>query len=69
MADRLERPAIQRARRANLYDYLLDCHPNQVVREGDSLRLLSNHSVSIKTGYSGYTDFATRDTGLSLIHI
>ncbi len=63
MADRLERPAIQRARRANLYDYLLDCHPNQVVREGDSLRLLSNHSVSIKTGYSGYTDFATRDTG------
>lgn len=46
-----------------LYDFLLAEHPNEVIQEGDSLRLVCNHSVSIKRGYSGYTDFATGETG------
>lgn len=55
--------AIVAARRAPLYDYLLSRHPPDVRREGDSLRLRCNHSISIKRGYSGYTDFATGETG------
>lgn len=57
------KPAIWRARRTNLYDYLLEYHPNGVTQEGDSLRLNRNHSVSIKIGWSGYKDFATGETG------
>ena len=55
--------AIRSARRAPLYDYLLSRHPADVRRKGNSLRLRSNHSLSIKCGYSGYTDFATGETG------
>ena len=55
--------AIRSARRAPLYDYLLAWHPADVRREGDSLRLRDNNSVSIKRGYSGYMDFATGETG------
>ena len=55
--------AIVAARRAPLYDYLLSRHPADVRREGNSLRLRSNHSLSIKRGYSGYTDFSTGETG------
>ena len=29
----------------------------------DSLRLRWNHSVSIKSGYAGFTDFSSKDTG------
>ena len=46
--------AIVAARRAPLYDYLLSRHLADVRREGNSLRLRSNHSISIKRGYSGY---------------
>lgn len=56
-------PAIRRARRADLYDYLLKNHSSRVIQAGDSLRLCCNHSVSIKKGYSGYTDFADLSTG------
>lgn len=55
--------AIRRARRVCLYDYLLFQHPGKVIREGDSLRLDCNHSVSIKRGYAGFTDFADGSTG------
>lgn len=55
--------AIAAARRAPLYSYLLSRHPVEVCREGNSLRLRRNHSVSVKCGYSGYTDFATGETG------
>lgn len=63
MPDWVGKPAIRRARRANLYGYLLEDHPNDVTQENDSLRLNCNHSVSIKTGWSGYNDFATGETG------
>lgn len=55
--------AIRRARRVCLYDYLLSQHPGDVVREGDSLRLGCDHSVSVKRGYAGFTDFADGGTG------
>lgn len=55
--------AVRRARRVCLYDFLLSQHPGDVVKEGDSLRLRCDHSVSIKTGYAGYTDFSDDSTG------
>ncbi len=54
---------IQAARKADLYRFLLRHHPNEVCKEGESIRLCCNHSVSIKEGYCGYTDFATDKTG------
>ena len=55
--------AVQSARRADLYGFLLKNHPNDITAEGDSVRLLRNHSVSVRTGYAGYTDFTTGETG------
>lgn len=57
---------VRAARRANLYDFLLRRHYNDVKKEGNSLRLLDNNSVSVKAGYSGYTDFATGEKGNSV---
>lgn len=54
---------IRIARKADLYGFLLENHDNEVVVEGDSIRLDDNHSVSIKKGYSGFNDFSTGDTG------
>lgn len=54
------------ARRANLYNFLLRHHYNDVKKEGNSLRLLDNNSVSIKEGYSGYFDFSTKEKGNSI---
>lgn len=53
----------RRARRVCLYDFLLSRHPGDVEQEGNSLRLRWNHSVSIKSGYAGFTDFSSKDTG------
>lgn len=56
--------AVEAARqKVDLYAFLLRHHPGDVKKEGDSLRLLNNHSISIKKGYSGYNDFATRKGG------
>lgn len=57
---------IRQARVTNLYEFLLRVHPRDVLREGDSLRLCNNHSVSVKQGYAGYMDFATNLTGNSI---
>ena len=57
---------IQAARHVDLYNFLLRYHPGDVRREGDSLRLKSNHSISVKRGYNGYKDFATGETGNSV---
>ena len=63
MADWVGLAATRRARVTNLYDFLLSEHPREVLQEGDSLRLCCNHSVSIRKGYAGYTDFADWSTG------
>ena len=57
---------IQLARKANLYSYLLENHENEIQKEGDSIRLCADHSVSIKNGFNGYTDFATDESGNSI---
>ncbi len=58
--------AVRAARRANLFDFLLLHHYRDVKKEGNSLRLLDDNSVSVKAGYSGYTDFATGEKGNSV---
>lgn len=63
MQEHVSKEQIKAARKADLYAYLLRHHKYDVVKEGDSIRLSCNHSVSIKEGYSGYTDFATDETG------
>ena len=57
---------IRSARKADLYAFLLRTHPDAVERQGGSLRLCSNHSISIRRGYTGYRDFATGETGNSI---
>lgn len=54
---------IRIARRADLYGFLLENHDNEVIVEGNSIRLDDDHSVLIKKGYSGFNDFSTEDTG------
>ena len=60
---------IRAARRADLYNFLLEQHPDEVEesrKDRNSLWLKDNHSISIKRGYTGYTDWATGETGNSL---
>ncbi|WP_026510570.1 toprim domain-containing protein [Butyrivibrio sp. LC3010] len=54
------------ARKTNLYDYMLANHGDMVIKVGNSLRFASNHSVSIKYGYSGFYDFANGNSGNSI---
>ena len=55
----------RQARKANLFDFLCTNHATAVEldRHGKTLRLIANHSISIKAGYSGYLDFATGEKG------
>ena len=60
---------IRAARRADLYTFLVTQHPGDIVQDRhdrSSVRLRDNHSISIKQGYTGYTDWATGETGNSL---
>ncbi len=56
----------RRARQTDLYDYMISHHADAVTKEGDSLRLNANHSISIKRHYTGYLDFATGEKGNSI---
>ena len=62
---KVTREQIQQARRANLFNYLCSHHADEVEpdRNGKTLRLSNNHSISIKSDYSGYMDFATAEKG------
>lgn len=60
------REQLKLARMADLYEYLCSNHPDKIIIQGDSIRLKSNHSISIKRGYSGYTDFSTGEKGNSI---
>lgn len=51
------------AHQANLYEFLHHNYISLFTIEGKSLRLKSNHSISIAPGYMGYRDFATDETG------
>lgn len=57
---------IMAARQTDLYAFLLKHHGTKFIREGNSIRPKTNHSISIKKGYCGYTDFSTDETGNSI---
>lgn len=52
---------IQAAKKKSLYDYMMQNHPNMVTRQGSSLRMKENHSISISKNF--YSDFATCEKG------
>ncbi len=58
--------SIRRAREADLHAFLQARHPGQFIREGRSLRLKGNRSLSIKEGYHGYRDFSNGESGNSV---
>lgn len=55
--------AIRATKAVCLYDYLLLHHPDGVVQDYDCLRLKCDNSVVIRTGWSGYYDFASGEGG------
>lgn len=57
---------IQQAYQCNLYEYLLSHHPDKVEKKGRSLRLISNHSISVAENYFGYHDFANNENGTGI---
>lgn len=63
MDDFVTNDQIEAARKADLFGFLLENHDNEIIKEGDSLRLAENRSVCTKKGYCGYTDFSTKETG------
>ena len=54
------------ARHADLYAFLVKYHNSDFTNEGDSIRLKSNHSISVKKDYTEYKDFSTGETGNSI---
>lgn len=64
--DNYTKEQLKSARKADLYAFLLSNHSSLFKKEGDSLRMKDNHSISIKRGYSGYKDFETDETGNSI---
>ena len=57
---------LQEARRADLYEYLMDNHAGDFRVEGVSIHPRDNGSLSIKRGYCGYMDFNGGETGNSV---
>ena len=54
------------ARKADLYEYLINNHKDDIELCGNSLKLKSNHSMSVRKGYCGYYDFADGAKGNSV---
>lgn len=66
MANNVSQEQAESARSADLYDFLVTYYDSNFKHEGDSIRPVDNHSISIKKGYNGYKDFATNETGNSI---
>ncbi len=66
MATNVSKEQAASARCADLYDFLVQYYDFNFKHEGDSIRPVDNHSISIKKGYNGYKDFATKETGNSI---
>lgn len=56
----------RQARKADLYEYLINNHRDDIELCGNSLKLKSNHSMSVRKGYCGYYDFADGAKGNSV---
>ena len=63
MATNVSKEQAASARSADLYDFLVTYYDSNFKHEGDSIRPVDNHSISIKKSYKGYKDFATNETG------
>lgn len=58
----------QAAKQADLYEYLITRQKHRIIREGVSVRLKDNHSISIKKGWTGYNDFEEKGgSGIDLL--
>lgn len=57
---------IERARRKDVYEYLLMNHSEEVIKAGNTLKLKQKKSVKIRKGYAGYIDYATGERGNSI---
>ena len=66
---KVTREQIQTARKANLFNFLCTHHADEVEtdRNGKTLRLSKNHSISIKADYSGFLDFASGEKTSDMI--
>lgn len=62
---KVTREQIQTARKTNLFNFLCTHHADEVEpdRHGKTLRLVANHSISVKNDYSGFLDFASGEKG------
>ncbi len=63
MGNNVSKEQAESARSADLYDFLVTYYDSNFKHEGDSIRPVDNHNISIKKGYTGYKDFATNETG------
>ena len=66
MAQNVDHALLQEARRKDLYDFCIRNHSDMFTKEGNSIRFILNHSISIKRGYAGYKDFSSDETGNSV---
>ena len=57
---------IRTARKADLYTYMLNAHPDAVRKEGYWIRLRTNPSICTKQGLGGFKDYASNETGNSI---
>ena len=55
---KFNREQLLKARKTDLYKFLKNNHPGQVIDKNDFLRLKADKSVCVKQGYNGYKDFA-----------
>ena len=60
------RKEIEKARKQDLYEFLLLKHNEEVIRVGNTLKLKQKKSVKIRKGYAGYIDYATGERGNSI---
>ncbi len=66
MVNNVSKEQAASARSADLYDFLVQYYDFNFKHEGDSIRPVDNHSISIKKGYKGYKDFANEEKGNSI---
>jgi len=62
----MDQNLVRAARRVDLAEYLLLCHPDRVKIVGHSLRLRDHDSLFIRFGYCGYMRFSNGEHGNSI---
>lgn len=62
----VSREEIQKARKQDMYRFMLDNHGDMVIREGICLKLKCNESIYLKKDIPGFHDFATGEHGNSV---